>query len=167
MAQSKIEWTDKIINNFWEKVNKTDSCWLWEAGVFKGNGYGQFRVGDKKMKAHRVAYILIKGEIPEDKILCHSCDNRICVNPNHLTPADHKYNTMDMQKKGRANRNVPKPNQRGSKNHASKLSEDDVSAIIALKKLGYSYKAIAEEYNVSISAIAQIIRGKKWQHVRR
>lgn len=145
MANTKIEWATKIIKNFWNKVDKTDSCWIWNAGLFKDNGYGQFRVGDKKMKAHRVSYMIINGNIPDGKILCHTCDNRKCVNPNHLILADHKFNAEDREKKGRGirGRKIPKPKTRGSNNQ------------------------IANQFNVSQSAIAQIIRGEKWLHVQR
>lgn len=71
---------------FWEKVNKTDTCWFWVHS--KSNGYGQFgyRVGGKVIvkKAHRIAWELTNGEIPQDKQVDHMCGLRSCVNPKHL-----------------------------------------------------------------------------------
>lgn len=169
MGATKIEWCDKVLKNFWSKVHKTEGCWEWQAGLFQGNGYGQFRVGAAKMKAHRVAYIITTGEIPLGKILCHTCDNRKCVNPRHLILADSKFNANDRERKNRGTRGrkIPKPGTRGSKNHAAKLTEHLVVKILELRRRGYSYSTLATCFNVSKSAIAQIIRGEKWQDVPR
>jgi hypothetical protein len=76
--------------NFWSKVNKTQSCWLW-TGARTGNGYGVFRVDHKMMMAHRVAYLLCKGQLPTLE-LDHLCRIRLCVNPEHLEPVTHIEN---------------------------------------------------------------------------
>lgn len=76
---------------FWEKVDKTDGCWEWKACIHR-SGYGQFSVNRKKKAAHRVAYEMIIGEIPEGLELDHLCRNRSCVNPAHLEPVTHKEN---------------------------------------------------------------------------
>ena len=92
-----------LAERFWEKVHKTESCWLWTAPPRNGWGYGQIRVDGKKEYPHRLSYILHKGPIPKDMVILHSCDNRKCVNPDHLsvgTPAD---NLQDMRNKGRQN----------------------------------------------------------------
>jgi hypothetical protein len=68
---------------FWLKVQKTDSCWLW-IGAMSG-GYGAFRVfGQNQVQAHRVAYELLVGSIPEGHHVHHICENRRCCNPAHL-----------------------------------------------------------------------------------
>lgn len=67
---------------FWAKVKKTESCWLWTAQLI--HGYGQFRGAMKKVKAHRFAYELLVGPIPEGLSIDHLCCNRACVNPEHL-----------------------------------------------------------------------------------
>jgi hypothetical protein len=79
---------------FWAKVEKTESCWNWTAGTF-ATGYGSF---DSHKRAHRVAYELLVGEIPDGMVLDHVCHNRRCVNPGHLRVATVKQNTENFTK---------------------------------------------------------------------
>ena len=72
----------ELIQRFYNKVEKTDSCWNWK-GSCDGH-YGLFRIGKKLFKAHRVAYEIKNGIISDDKHLDHLCRNKLCVNPNHL-----------------------------------------------------------------------------------
>lgn len=90
-----------VSERFWGAIEKTDSCWLWEAG--KGSdGYGQFEVNGKKVKVHRYSYEIHKGEIPEGIDVLHTCDVRPCVNPDHLWLGTDADNNRDMREKGRA-----------------------------------------------------------------
>jgi hypothetical protein len=74
--------TDPIIR-FWEKVDKSDGCWMW-TGAKVWDGYGRFRLPSKTVRAHRFSYELVLGPIPEGLTLDHLCRNRGCVNPLHL-----------------------------------------------------------------------------------
>lgn len=88
---------------FWEKVDKSGDCWLW-LGFVEPRGYGQFcETGTRKtVPAHRVAWELHHGEtIPAGLFVCHRCDVRHCVNPDHLWLGDHDENMKDMTSKGR------------------------------------------------------------------
>lgn len=80
-----------MAERFWAKVQKGDSCWHWQASTYP-NGYGQFNVGMTMRCAHRVAYQLSVGLIPEGLEIDHVCHNRICVNPAHLRPTTRKQN---------------------------------------------------------------------------
>ena len=85
------------MNSFWQRVNKTDTCWLWTACT-NHDGYGNFSLhrGGRHwtMRAHRVAYELIVGEIPPGSVLDHICRVRHCVNPEHVRPASNRENVL-------------------------------------------------------------------------
>ena len=74
----------KLVRRFWSYVQKTDTCWNWIAGTFTPYGTGQFRVGNKKMHAHRVAWLLSGRDIPSGKFILHHCNNPRCVRLKHL-----------------------------------------------------------------------------------
>ena len=78
---------------FWIKVNKTETCWLWTAAHMP-LGYGVFWDGTKLVGAHRFAYTLLVGPIPENKDIDHLCRTPACVNPEHLEPVDHRINSQ-------------------------------------------------------------------------
>jgi hypothetical protein len=93
-------------NRFFEKVEKSDSCWIW-VGAKTSNGYGSIGVNGKSMSAHRYSYQLHNGAIPNGMVICHTCDIRLCVNPAHLWAGTQKENLHDMFKKGRDCKNNP------------------------------------------------------------
>jgi hypothetical protein len=80
------------MQRFWDKVAKTDGCWLWMACIDRG--YGQFGIDGNVRRAHRVAYELLVGPIPEGLVLDHLCRNPACVNPAHLEPVTLGENVM-------------------------------------------------------------------------
>ena len=87
---------------FWSKVKKTSYCWLWTASV-DGKGYGQIGAGGRgtgNVRAHRASWYLKYGVWPSLNLL-HECDNRRCVNPDHLKEGTQKQNLQDMVKRGR------------------------------------------------------------------
>jgi len=90
------------IERFMQKVIKGDGCWLWTASLRGKTGYGAFKISGKVMDAHRLSYMIHKGEIPEGMLVCHTCDNRQCVNPAHLWLGSYRDNWMDAINKGRA-----------------------------------------------------------------
>lgn len=129
---------------FWRKVDKSagpDGCWLW-TGARSGD-YGQIRVGRRKAKSSRVAWVLSHGPIPEGvgfhgTCVLHSCDNPLCVNPAHLHLGSQADNGRDASTRRRV---------------LSKLSPEEVIEIRRLAGEGATWEALAKRYAVRIMTI--------------
>ena len=99
-----MQLTEVELERFFAKVNKTDTCWLWTACLNFPNGYGLFSIPKqhgKSITSHRLSYIIHKGEIPEGMLVCHTCDVKQCVNPDHLFVGSYADNNHDCIAKGR------------------------------------------------------------------
>lgn len=156
----------KYIGRFWRKVNITDrdSCWEWMCGKNK-TGYGLFNINSQNYLAHRIAYTLLRGDIPRHICVCHTCDNPGCVNPGHLFLGTHKENMEDCWNKGRGYSGGPKLPLIGSKNHQAKLSEDNVIEIRLLAQSGVRRDKMALDYGVTVTTICRVINRVDWKHV--
>jgi HNH endonuclease/helix-turn-helix protein len=161
-----LKYTPKVIARFWVKVAITanpDKCWEWQAFCSK-YGYGQFYMSwgyRRPNPAHRVAWEITNGEIPDGLWVLHKCDNRRCVNPEHLFLGTPKENTQDMIQKGR--RVAGRYPQRGELSRTRKLSQSQVDYIRQRYALGdISQKQLGLEIGVDQSTISVIVNGKRW-----
>lgn len=149
-----------LMQRLMAKVDKSGDggCWNWTAAVMK-KGYGVLNARRTYHRVHRLSYILHVGVIPEGMHVLHKCDNRRCVNPEHLFLGTQADNMTDKKLKGRA----PK----GSSNAAAKLKDNEVASIKTLLARGScSQPFLARWFNVSQSAIHMIARGKNWSHLQ-
>lgn len=125
------------------KINETNGCWEWIAAV-QSKGYGVVIFDGKYTLAHRASFKLHFGE-PHGLVL-HKCDNRKCVNPEHLFVGSAKDNTIDMKNKGRG------------KLFVEKISSSTNSAIIEARKTGRSYNELVKQFSVSKTQIARLLK---------
>ena len=133
----------------------TSGCWIW-MGARDPYRYGVIWLDRRAVRAHRVAWKIYRGEIPPGKLVCHSCDVRQCVNPDHLFLGTPRENADDMILKGRS--------RRGEKNHAARLTWEQVQLmrkLLADGKLTQPEAAVL--CRVSIGTVNAIKRGKRWR----
>jgi len=154
-AVKPIALTERGIRRFWAKVDKRgpDECWEWRGSTDK---YGYGRIGERALKAHRVS-VHLAGMNIEGKVVCHTCDNRSCVNPRHLfagTPADNHHDAM------RKDRHA-----RGERSAFAKLDALIVRKIHQAGVNGETYSSIAERYGVETTTVSQLCRGCTWKHL--
>lgn len=153
----------RLVKRFQKYVTPFGDCWEWTAGLFD-NGYGQFRVGKKKVKAHRFSFRVFKGRLLNTELACHECDNPRCVRPDHLFAGTEKDNSQDREKKGRGVINF-KPFF-GVNNPASKLTPEKVKQIRKRRATqNLSYSQLSKEFQISESQVANIIKNRSWKDV--
>lgn len=143
----------KKFSNF----NPNTGCIEWTGGK-SGGGYGQLEVNGKSAKAHRIAWELKNGKIPEGMIVCHKCDNPACLNPAHLFLGTNVVNSLDMVSKGRQAR------LKGELNSQAKITEEQVKKILGDQRL---QREIAVDHGISIQNVNAIKRGRAWAHLPR
>jgi hypothetical protein len=127
-------------------------CWLW-LRARNSKGYGTYR---KSTYAHRLSWLMHRGEIPDGLLVCHKCDVRCCVNPDHLFLGTAKDNTQDMIAKGRVHRML------GVQNPNTPLVEADIHSIRADPR---PYKDIAGDFGVTPNCVSGIKGLENWSHI--
>ena len=170
-----------IFSDLHAHAKRVGSCLEWQ-GYVRPNGYGMVGTPVEGARyAHRVAWLLVNGEIPEGQFVLHRCDNRRCIEPSHLFLGTHTDNMRDMANKGRqvfqqnpekvargprhGHAKQPGAWPRGSSVGNAKLCESDIPRIRAMSEWGTPGAEIARKYNVSRGLIYHILKGRAWTHV--
>lgn len=149
-----------LYERLWRQVSKQSGCWLW-TGNTSPIGYGRIQSGGKGSKhlsAHRVAFEAANGPIPPGLVVMHSCDNRRCCNPAHLSRGTHKQNTADMIAKGRHARKAPL----GEASGVAVLTEEIVRVIRASNERTAD---LARRFGAAPNTIRAVRTGRTWTHV--
>jgi len=151
--------TKPLAVRFWKYVaiGPFNDCWLW-TGHFSSNGYG--RIGRERsgtmMYAHRASWELHHGPVPDELCVCHTCDNRRCVNPYHLFLGTYADNLADMRAKGRGGIGAAV---------GGKLTEAEVIEIRALRSQGIPQRELAKRFGVTQATIHRIEHRKVWKYI--
>lgn len=143
---------------FWKKVDRGDpnECWEWQAAT-DTNGYGLFYADGQQRGAHRVSYWLEHGEKAGEGWVLHHCDNKPCVNPDHLYLGDASDNAQDRFERGLVSHE-------GENHPASQLTQEDVDEIRERVENGESQYEIADEFGISQPTVSQLVIGLIWGH---
>lgn len=143
------------MTRFWTQVNRTDpdGCWPF-LGYIASHGYGQFSFSKYRVRAHRFAWVMSRGDVPEGHDVCHACDNPRCVNPSHLFTAPHVENLRDSIRKGRKRAWG-----------LQKLNAAQVYQIRARAATGERHKDIAADFGIARHSVGQIANRKYWKHL--
>lgn len=120
-------------------------CWIWMLRLAKESGYGEFHFYGTTELAHRVSYKLFVGDIPSGLFVCHKCDVRECVNPNHLFVGTHRDNMRDMVRKGR-----------GKRGKSKVLTKEQINEI---RGSSIPQRTLAKQYGVCQQYISMVQRG--------
>lgn len=151
-----MRWTESAAERFSKRISKSeDGCWLW-LGVKLPRGYGRFWFGGGKMYAHRAAWILANGAIPDGLQVLHRCDNPPCVRPEHLFLGTASDNMRDAALKLRTC---------GEKNAYATLTEQTVRAIRLRCASGERQEDVAKAFSTTQSQVSRIVLRKRWKHV--
>ena len=146
-----------IIHRILENISINENgCWEWNKSKSK-SGYAKIWYRGSTMRGNRVSYLAFIGDIPEGILVCHHCDNRSCINPDHLFLGTHKDNCHDSIQKCR--------HAHGEKSSKSKLKSEHITEIRKLYSSGISQEKISKKYNVNQSCISSIILKKTWNHI--
>ncbi len=147
-----------VLIRFWSKVDKqSDSeCWNWIGS--NDSNYGEIRINNRNYKAHRLSYCIHYNEDPGEFLVCHECNNKLCVNPNHLflgTDSDNLQHSFDTNVRSH----------QGSLHPKARLLDSNIQEIRDLQGT-LSERKIARLFNVGRGTIRAVLSGKTWAHVK-
>jgi len=145
-----------LLRRLQENTAKTDTCWLW-MGTRRNGGHGSMSVHDRPVYVHQLAYALNFGPIPKGEVVCHRCDNRPCLHPDHLFRGTLRDNFLDMRQKGRG---VKPPVHSGATHPMAHVTDEEVAEIRRLWAIGESgQRVLARRFGVSQSTIWRLAHG--------
>lgn len=148
---------------FWSYVRKTRTCWLW-TGTSRDKRYGclfMVKPTRRYVAAHRISWELHYGPVADGMEVCHTCDNGMCVRPDHLFLGTRAENAADMASKGRS----PKGTDHGMARKA-RITDEMVRDIRRRAAAGETQTALGKEYGVSQHYVSRIVRGERRGHVQ-
>ncbi len=151
---------EKHLQHYWDRVEKksTEECWPW-TGAKTWKGYGFFRWDGKSQNAHRVAWMLANGPIPEGIHCLHRCDNPACQNPAHLFLGTNLENISDKMSKGRHR------GPRGERSSSAKLTSEQIYEIRERGETCEPYETIARRFGITEGHVSMIITRRSWKHL--
>jgi hypothetical protein len=156
---------------FWPKVDMRGDCWLW-LRARDDKGYGRFMLNHRAQPASRIAWQLTYGNIPPGLFVCHKCDVRLCVRPEHLflgTPADNMHDMIAKRRHAFGDKNGarthPEAVRHGAQRAFAKLTNEAVLEIRQLYAQGITQQILAERYGVMCSTVQKVIAGHTWRHL--
>lgn len=143
-----------VIYRFWSFVDikGPDDCWLWRKQGSKL--YGNFTIGKQSISAHKMSYLIHKGEYDPNLNICHSCDNTRCVNPKHLEAKTQLENRRDAAARGRT--------AKGLDHGRSVLDHEQASEVRRLRSLGWTYQQLADKFKCGTTTIGRILSYESW-----
>lgn len=147
---------------FWSHVQRGPGCWEWQ-GRLSDDGYGRTSIGNRHNQgAHRAAWEMAVGQIPDGLHVCHTCDNRRCVRPDHLFLGTNHDNILDRQTKGRSKNLFAS----GEKHPRSALTEQHVREIRSRREAGESGLTIAKLFGITHQQVYRIANHTAWEHIQ-
>ena len=150
-----------VEQRLWKHVRRgsPSECWEW-TGSRDQTGYGLLKAEGNRLRtvrAHRVAWEVTFGSIPEGLWVLHHCDNPPCCNPAHLFLGTNDDNQADRIAKGRG------PNHHGQRNPNARLTASDVEQIRELVAAGHTHRQVARQFGVNRSTVGYVVAGKRWR----
>jgi len=145
--------SEKDRKRFWSRVFKQsgDRCWVW-LGCTYGWGYGHIKIGGKARPVHIVSYEDLFGSIPQGALVLHTCDNPLCVRPDHLFLGTHAINMADRDAKNRNAKGIM-------------IGNSEVIEMRFLRTMGWTIRRLAKRYSISHTQANAIVRRLQWKHL--